>query len=165
MYYTSTFKDERIFKIVLRLYQRSNTKTNILSSHRPICLSIVSIDLPNNLMRDRLRGGKTDHPLTCIMYVASWIGPRLDGGLCVAKHESAHHRIQWKSATSCVMERRYRLEPGLWPGDRLSYGVAASIRADTRAQPSLGSFRSFSIRRKFSRPGSCEIHQLESLNT
>lgn len=129
------------------------------------CLSIVSINLPNNLMRDRLRGGKTDHPLTCIMYIASWIGSRLDGGLCVAKHESAHHRIQWKSATSCVMERRYRLEPGLWLGDRLSYGLAASIRADTRAQPSLGSFRSFSIRRKFSRPGSCEIHQLESLNT
>lgn len=31
------------------------------------------------------------------------------------------------------MERRYRLEPGLWPGDRLSYGLAASIRTDTRA--------------------------------
>lgn len=63
MYYTSALKDERIFKIVLRLYQRSNIKTNILSSHRPICLSIVSINLPNNLMRDRLRGGKTDQPL------------------------------------------------------------------------------------------------------
>lgn len=162
MYYTSALKDERIFKIVLRLYQRSNIKTNILSSHHPF--AYLSYQLIFLIIWCAIAYGVVKPINPCIMYIAWWISPRLDGGLCVAEHESAHHSIQWKSETSCVMERRYRLEPGLWPGDRLSYGLAASIRTDTRAQPSLGSFRSFSIRRKFSRPGSCEIHGRTSSN-
>lgn len=91
--------------------------------------------------------------------IGSRIYHRLSSGPCIAKHESAHYPIKWKSATSYIMSRRYRSGPGLWPGDRLSYGSATLIRADTSAPPGLERFSSiFILRRKFQQFGLAEIH-------